>query len=46
MPKKKDIKPTWAVVRDSLNFDPSKVEDRDLKEILSGLAGVVGGVGG
>ena len=45
MPKKKDIRPTWAVVRDSLNFDPSKVEDRDLKEILSGLAGVVGGVG-
>ena len=45
MPKKKDIKPTWSVVRDSLNFNPSKVEDRDLKEILSGLAGVVGGVG-
>ena len=45
MPKKKDLKPTWAIVRESLNFDPSKVEDRDLKEILSSLAGVVGGVG-
>ncbi len=45
MPNKKDLKPTWAVVRESLNFDPSKVEDRDLKEILGGLAGVVGGVG-
>ena len=45
MPNKKDLKPTWAVVRESLNFDPSRVEDRDLKEILGGLAGVVGGVG-
>ena len=45
MPKKKDLKPTWAVVRENLNFDPSKVEDRDLKEILGGIAGVVSGVG-
>ena len=45
MPVKKDLKPTWAVVRESLNFDPSKIEDRDLKEILGGLAGVVSGVG-
>ncbi len=45
MPNKKDLKPTWAVVRESLNFDPSEVEDRDLKEILGGLAGVVSGVG-
>ena len=45
MPKKKDIKPIWAVVRDSLNFDPSKIEDRDLKEILTGLASIIGGVG-
>jgi hypothetical protein len=45
MPSKKDLKPTWAVVRESLNFDHSKVEDRDLKEILGGIAGIVGGVG-
>ena len=45
MPKKKDLKPTWAVVRDSLNFDPRKIEDRDLKEILGGIAGIVSGVG-
>ena len=43
--KKKDLKPLWAVVRDNLNFNPSSVEDRDLKEILSGLAGVIGGIG-
>ena len=45
MPRKKDLKPTWAVVRDSLNFDPSRIEDRDLKEIFSGLAGVISGIG-
>lgn len=45
MPNKMDLKPTWAVVRENLNFDPSSVEDRDLKEILGGLAGVVSGVG-
>lgn len=45
MPKKKDLKPTWAIVRNSLNFDPGKIEDRDLKEILSGLAAVIGGIG-
>ena len=45
IPKKKDLKPLWAVVRDNLNFNPSSVEDRDLKEILSSLAGVIGGIG-
>ena len=45
MPSKKDIKGTWAVVRKDLNFDPKIVEDRDLQEILSGMASVVGGVG-
>jgi len=33
------------VVRDSLHFDPSKIEDRDLKEILNSLAGIIGGIG-
>lgn len=45
MPKKKDIKSTWNVVRKALNFDPSATEDRDLQEILSGMASVVGGIG-
>lgn len=44
-PKKLDLAPTWKIVREDLNFDPSKVEDRDLKEILSGMAAVVSGVG-
>jgi hypothetical protein len=45
MPKKKDLKSLWALVRNNLNFNPNSVEDRDLKEILSGLAGVIGGIG-
>ena len=44
MPKKRDLKPVWDVVRKHLRFDPSSVEDRDLKEILSGLLAVVGGI--
>lgn len=44
MPKKQDLKPVWEVVRKHLGFDPSSVEDRDLKEILSGLLAVVGGI--
>lgn len=44
MPKKQDLKPVWEVVRKQLGFDPSRVENRDLKEILSGLLAVVGGI--
>ena len=45
MPKKQDLKGVWDVVRRALGFDASKVEDRDLKEILGGLQAVVGGIG-
>ena len=45
MPAKKDLQPVWSVVRKDLGFDPSKVEDQDLKEILSGLISTVHGVG-
>lgn len=45
MPTKKDLQPIWSIVRKDLGFDPSQVEDRDLKEILSGLIAVVNGVG-
>ncbi|MEZ4647488.1 MAG: abortive infection family protein [Candidatus Eisenbacteria bacterium] len=44
MPKKQDLKPVWDVVRRNLGFDAGSVEDRDLKEILSGLGAVVGGI--
>lgn len=45
MPKKKDLQPVWTVVREDLGFDPGRVEDRDLKEILSGLIALVNGIG-
>jgi hypothetical protein len=45
MPKKQDLQPVWAVVREDLGFDPGRVEDRDLKEILSGLIALVNGIG-
>ncbi len=45
MPTKQDLQPIWSVVRKDLGFDPSQVEDRDLKEILSGLISTVHGVG-
>lgn len=44
MPRKKDLRPVWEVVRKHLGFDPSRVEDRDLQEILSGLLGVASGI--
>ena len=45
MPSKQDIQPVWSVVRKDLGFDPGRVEDRDLQEILSGVITVVHGIG-
>ena len=45
MPQKQDLQPVWKVVRDDLNLDPSTLEDRDLKEIISGLFATVNGIG-
>ena len=45
LPKKQDIQNVWKVVRADLSFDPSKVEDNDLKKILSGILSVVDGIG-
>lgn len=44
-PAKRDLQPIWSVVRKDLGFDPSQVEDQDLKEILSGLIATVHGIG-
>ena len=44
MPKKLDLQPVWAVVRTDLGFDPKSIEDRDLKEILSGMFATVNGI--
>lgn len=45
MPAKQDLKPVWTVVRKDLGFDPSRVEDQDLKTILTGLLALVDGIG-
>jgi len=45
MPTKQDLQPVWSVVRKNIGLDPSSIEDRDLKEILSGLIAVVNGIG-
>lgn len=44
MPSKQDLLSVWAVVRKHLGFDPSRIEDDDLKQILSGLASVAHGI--
>ena len=45
MPNKQTIGPLWRVVTKHIGFDPSAVEDDDVKRVLSGLASVVDGVG-
>jgi hypothetical protein len=45
MPSKQDLQPVWSVVRKDLGLDPSRIEDRDLQEILSGMFAVVSGIG-
>lgn len=45
MPKKQDLQSVWKVVRADLGFDTNRVEDDDLKKILSGILSVVDGMG-
>lgn len=45
MPQKQDLQGVWKVVRSDLGFDPSILQDDDLKKILSGVLSVVDGIG-
>ena len=45
MPKKKDLRTLWNIVRKDLGFDPAILEDQDLKLILTGLISTVQGIG-
>ena len=45
MPQKQDLQNVWKVVRTDLGFDPSLVQDDDLKKVLSGILSVVDGIG-
>lgn len=44
-PAKQDLKNLWKTVAEYLNFDPRKIEDDDLRKILSGMNSVVDGIG-
>ena len=44
-PKKQDLQGLWKIVREDLGFNPSQLEDNDLKKILSGIFSVVDGIG-
>ncbi|APR67666.1 ATP-dependent RNA helicase HrpA [Thalassolituus oleivorans] len=45
MPNRQDLQNVWKVVRADLGFDPSLVQDDDLKRVLSGILSVVDGIG-
>lgn len=45
MPGEQSLKPLWKTVSKHLGFDPSAVEDEDLKKILSGMTSVIDGIG-
>jgi hypothetical protein len=44
MPRKLDLASVFSAVRKDLGFDPSAVEDSDLKKVLSGLFSIVDGI--
>ena len=44
-PQKQDLQNVWKVVRADLGFNPSLLQDDDLKKILSGILSVVDGIG-
>lgn len=44
-PKEATIKPLWSIIAKDLGFDPSRLEDDDLKKILGGLSSIIDGVG-
>jgi hypothetical protein len=45
LPSDQSLMPLWKVVRTHLRLDPSAVEEKDIKKILSGLISVVDGIG-
>ena len=45
MPAKQDLQPLWTVVRKHLGLDQSRIADRDILEIMSGIFAVVNGIG-
>ncbi len=44
-PANQDLKHVWSIVRKHLGFDPSRIEDQDIKVILTGMISIVEGIG-
>ena len=44
VPAKQDLRNLWKTVSTALNFDPSQLQDDDLKKIISGMLSVVDGI--
>jgi hypothetical protein len=44
-PQKQDLQNVWKIVRSDLGFDPSVLEDDDLKKILTGIISTIDGIG-
>lgn len=44
-PAKQDLQGVWRVVKDDLGMDPQRIEDNDLRRILTGLFSIVDGIG-
>lgn len=45
MSNDQSVKPLWKLESKHIGFDPSAVEDDDIKKILSGMNSVVDGIG-
>jgi hypothetical protein len=45
LPKDSSIKPLWATIATDLGFDASRIEDNDLRKVLTGLSSIVDGIG-
>ncbi|MDR6578494.1 abortive infection family protein [Pseudomonas extremaustralis] len=45
MPAKQDLQSVWKIVKTDLGLDASKLEERDLQEIVSGIMATVNGIG-
>ncbi len=45
MPSEQSLKPLWKAVSKHLGLDPATVVDDDVKKVLSGMNGVVDGIG-
>lgn len=45
MPSDKSLGPLWRVVRNHLMLEPDKLQEDDIRKVLTGLGAVVDGIG-